>query len=57
MSYFGVKPVGEISKGILCFQRKDCYAGNYNLILTVSKYNYKTIKPMENKYYEDLLNK
>ena len=57
MSYFGVKPVSENSKGILCFQRKDCYSGNYNLILTVSQYNYKTIKPLENKYYEDLLNK
>ena len=57
MSYFGVKPISENSKGILCFQRKDCYSGNYNLILTVSQYNYKTIKPLENKYYEDLLNK
>lgn len=57
MSYFGVKPISENSKGILCFQRKDCYSGNYNLILTVSQYNYKTIKPLEDKYYEDLLNK
>ena len=54
---YGVKPISDISKGILCFDRKDCYSANYELSLSNLKLNYKIIRPINKNYYLDLLQK
>ena len=55
-SYYGVKPLSENSKGILCFLKKDCYTGDYRLNLDVNKYGYKTITTLDKNYYKNLFN-
>ncbi len=54
---YGVKPISDISKGILCFDRKDCYSANYELSLSNLELNYKIIRPINKNYYLDLLQK
>ena len=55
MPFYGVVPKSENSKGILCFQRTDCYSGKYNLILEEQN-GYKFIKPIDTDYYSKLIN-
>ena len=55
LTNYGVKPVSEVSKGVLCFDRKDCYSANYELSLSNLRFNYKIIKPIDKNYYLDLI--
>ena len=52
---YGYKPIGEVSKNVFCFEKRDCYSGNYSVNKKDLKFNYIAIIPIDSSYYSNLL--
>lgn len=53
---YGVKPSSDGIQGKLCYSRKDCYFSDYNLKISSNSYQYKTIIPVQQDYYLEIMN-
>lgn len=52
---YGYKPIGEISKNVFCFEKKDCFSENYSVNKKDLKFNFIAIIPIDSSYYSNLL--